>query len=329
MYSYVVLIINNIELNNLRISNLINIYSISIILLCLNALKNKSFYIYILVINIYLIPVFQLALTNTLFLIHPILLYFSWLTLMSFSYYKLFKKYYLNLIAIILGGLWAMQELNWGGWWNWDAVEMGSSLVIISILYNLHTSQIQNSAKSYILHIQYILLIGFIFFLNKIGLGGSIHAFTLTQTIKFYYIEVIYIYLLIFFLLKLLNIKIIFKKIILMCLYSIFLNVNFLKFICLGIICIQFKQKISLMYLWHICFGLLIYIGFFINSRLYSNTHIFENLNKNTYFIISSYLFQVQTNWIYLWQDQFLFKPQVYFFINLMINLYKTYLNFI
>lgn len=29
-------------------------------------------------------------------------------------------------LATLLGGVWAQQELNWGGWWGWDVVEVGS-----------------------------------------------------------------------------------------------------------------------------------------------------------------------------------------------------------
>lgn len=64
-----------------------------------------------------------MALTNSLFIVHPVMLYASVaLTLYNAQRRRLERNFYgvgfLLFCSITLGGVWSMQELNWGGWWN-------------------------------------------------------------------------------------------------------------------------------------------------------------------------------------------------------------------
>ena len=43
-----------------------------------------------------------------------------------------------NLVALSLGGWWALQEGTWGGWWNWDPSETLGLLVTLAVLLVLH-----------------------------------------------------------------------------------------------------------------------------------------------------------------------------------------------
>lgn len=49
---------------------------------------------------------------------------------------KLFKT---NLVALVLGGIWAFQEASWGGFWNWDSSETFGLLFLLTSLYLTHT----------------------------------------------------------------------------------------------------------------------------------------------------------------------------------------------
>lgn len=46
----------------------------------------------------------------------------------------------LNLIALWMGGWWALQEGTWGGWWNWDPSETFGLLVTLGLLTTLHSA---------------------------------------------------------------------------------------------------------------------------------------------------------------------------------------------
>lgn len=58
-------------------------------------------------------------LTNTLFSIHPPLLYLSFTAAILSALWKdrplAYAAAYISFLAMLLGGLWSMQELSWGG----------------------------------------------------------------------------------------------------------------------------------------------------------------------------------------------------------------------
>lgn len=84
------------------------------------------------------------ALTNTLFLIHPVLLYASVIgsAVCTSSGKGLHKALLINstAVAMCLGGYWSVQELNWGGWWNWDVLECGIGYLFLYLAYTIHAN---------------------------------------------------------------------------------------------------------------------------------------------------------------------------------------------
>lgn len=98
----------------------------------------------------------NINLLNGLMLIHPTILYFFYSfcilalvnyfsALLSFKKCFLKKEFYttrvmfLIFFATILGCWWAEQELAWGGWWNWDFVEILAIIYILAMLKYIHT----------------------------------------------------------------------------------------------------------------------------------------------------------------------------------------------
>jgi len=75
------------------------------------------------------------------------------------------------MLALLLGSWWAQQELNWGGWWGWDPVEIGLFILYLTALGSVHCSFIKKKLA--------VAIILFIFhFLNiKLNYLASIHNF--------------------------------------------------------------------------------------------------------------------------------------------------------
>lgn len=103
------------------------------------------------------------------------------------------KRYFLLItLAIILGSYWAFQELHWGGWWNWDVVELISLVVFFYIIIFTHTNIKfffkKNNTRVYILTllITVTLIIRFNFL-------NSIHAFINPNSTKIFFLKNIFI----------------------------------------------------------------------------------------------------------------------------------------
>jgi len=105
-------------------------------------------------------PQFNLLLTNTLNKYHPFILYISIISVLKLSnHYHLLRTtrhlflysnlsvqlsnktthfVVINLLALYLGGWWALQEGTWGGWWAWESSEVLGLLVTLYGLSNIH-----------------------------------------------------------------------------------------------------------------------------------------------------------------------------------------------
>lgn len=101
-----------------------------------------------------LLPTFAATLTNGLLIIHPLILYtfYSLLLSLTVGYYYTLKFnpvkltlfypylritnvfYIFGSIALFLGAWWSHQELNWGGFWSWDLVEV---FLLITVTYSI------------------------------------------------------------------------------------------------------------------------------------------------------------------------------------------------
>lgn len=87
--------------------------------------------------------------------------------------------------GIVMGGAWAYEALNFGGYWAWDPVENMSLVPWIILLAGIHTSLIAKSTghaikASYIFYLLAFVLIVYSTFLTRSGVLGdeSVHAFT-------------------------------------------------------------------------------------------------------------------------------------------------------
>ena len=99
-------------------------------------------------------------LLNGFFFFHPLFLYFFFVYFFiffkkgheTFMYYFFLKKivnknlnfyfvFNIIFIAIFLGGWWAQQELNWGGWWNWDFIEYFNLFAFILVILLFHLNK--------------------------------------------------------------------------------------------------------------------------------------------------------------------------------------------
>lgn len=153
-----------------------NVYILYCIHVCIQSNLNRNYRVYLgvhtmLILyndiyafnNIYVFDILSTKTTNNtnllngVMLIHPPILYFfySFSAVVLYEYFfrnTLFKKFfylkefypaiviYLILFTTALGCWWAEQELSWGGWWNWDFVEILAIIYVFNILKYLHSS---------------------------------------------------------------------------------------------------------------------------------------------------------------------------------------------
>ena len=157
------------------------------------------------------------TLTNGLLIIHPLMLYtFYGLVLYVYvlsascnfgikqasgflsPYVSIFTKapiYLSGSVALGLGSWWSYQELNWGGFWSWDLVEI---FLLVTVIYTLLKQHVQiETCKNY----WYVLLFFFNFslyvFSVRYNLINSIHNFISQAEFvyKITYLLVIYLLL--------------------------------------------------------------------------------------------------------------------------------------
>lgn len=134
------------------------------------------------------------SLVNGVVLIHPILIYITYFVLiinfliLKNNFYKINFIIYTfssstllllvcSFLALFLGGWWAQQELNWGGWWNWDFVEIIALVFFITVLFITHN----NFSKYYnnlFLTSKIVMFYLFCFFIFvRMDVLSSIHSF--------------------------------------------------------------------------------------------------------------------------------------------------------
>jgi cytochrome c-type biogenesis protein CcmF len=143
-------------------------------------------------------------LQNYWMVIHPPVLFLGFAsTLIPFAYAvaALWKNKYDNLIkpllqwsvfsgmilgtGIMMGGAWAYESLNFGGYWAWDPVENASLVPWIVMVAGLHTTMIYKATgyslkSTFLFFIFSFALVLYSTFLTRTGILGdtSVHAFT-------------------------------------------------------------------------------------------------------------------------------------------------------
>lgn len=87
--------------------------------------------------------------------------------------------------GIMMGGIWAYETLNFGGYWNWDPVENAVYVPWLVLVAGLHTMLLAKKSSSalkysYILIVAQFVLILYSTFITRSGILGnaSVHSFT-------------------------------------------------------------------------------------------------------------------------------------------------------
>jgi len=316
-------------------------------------LKNYNINYYYFVIN----PLINKQLYNGFLLIHPILTYIS--IVYFFNIYKNEKKlkifnfkkikikiiiiFNFSLLALTTGSLWAQQELNWGGWWNWDAIEIILLWVCLNIIFYLHINKknkIILYSNTYYFN-KYIYIILF-YFIVRSNLINSIHSFSVSSQVQ-KHIIIISLVILFFFIIYYfflsnfntfkLNLKIVFKNknkniffiliasaIILITVFNITtyilnlkINVNFYKYI-------SSFFKIIIFYILFIYKNLIIRYNFIV---------FFFYFTSLWFFNFFTYIFFVTI--IIIFKKKIFFKKIheiIFFTIFLLLDFYYIEINF-
>jgi len=171
--------------------------------------------------NFFVQKFINIILNNGIILIHPLCMYISYCFFIIFIFI-FFKKYknnwfiilklnqikkkliFFSFNALFLGSYWAQQELNWGGWWNWDFVELIAFIFFIQsiILNHINYTINYNYIKNYNINSLYYLIL--FFFLVRLDLLNSIHSFNSFVLINNYviYIIILFFLVLLFFIKK-------------------------------------------------------------------------------------------------------------------------------
>jgi len=139
------------------------------------------------------------TLQNGLLNIHPVFIYYIYsMTLIFYYYIYRYDSVYIpkefirsslyiviinTAVGIILGAVWASQELNWGGFWSWDPVELVSLILFFIILALLHTENGFIMKGRIFLIVMSIVII---YFIIRLGLITSVHSFVRTSNTPIY-----------------------------------------------------------------------------------------------------------------------------------------------
>ncbi|HEX7779193.1 MAG TPA: cytochrome c-type biogenesis CcmF C-terminal domain-containing protein, partial [Vicinamibacterales bacterium] len=88
----------------------------------------------------------------------------------------------LQTVGLALGGLWAYEELGWGGYWNWDPVENAGLLPWFTATAFLHSVMVQERRGMLkIWNVSLVIVTFFLTifgtFLTRSGVVSSVHAF--------------------------------------------------------------------------------------------------------------------------------------------------------
>lgn len=177
------------------------------------------------------------GLQNNLAVVHPLLIlliYSCLLALLGITKLKYISKHiwisvYVLFVTLFLGGWWAFQEFNWGGWWNWDGIETPIFITTIFITYiilhkflwNNNTLINQWYFNKYLLYALVLIIL-----LPRFGNTNSIHSFISLNTNYLYYIS------------HILNSSVRYISYQICILNSNFATFFFIKILCLIILCI-------------------------------------------------------------------------------------------
>ena len=250
--------------------------------------------IFMTVINIWLSTnALNQTLQNGLLNIHPSIIYYLYSSIMLIwlvvgfskkSYITMFfKKYTLNFLfllklttfGIFLGAFWAAQELNWGGFWSWDPIELSSLFIFLylSLLCHWQTYSYNSLSKIY-----KIVSVIFIFYcIIRLGVVNTIHSFIRANNLP------VYVMLYSFFIFALYSVRLpILHKIKQFNYFYKNIYVNFFQFIFIFVIFFMFLlvsstfidlNKYTNLHPSYVYFVAVVFILFFFIPDLIKNTY--------------------------------------------------------
>jgi cytochrome c biogenesis factor len=213
-----ILILNN---NNKSL-----IFFLFVILIFFLKIKNKKnifiIFFFIFLLQIYNIKIpfnsiseilfkynnININLTNGLILVHPICMYISYILLIIFFknvkikkinriiFYVKSKNYiFISFVSIFLGSYWSQQELNWGGWWNWDFVEIIALIFFLLYSFLIHINLNKNLNLLFSVYTKTINYLILFFFIIRLDFINSIHSFNSFNKTNFNINILLYIYI--------------------------------------------------------------------------------------------------------------------------------------
>ena len=128
------------------------------------------------------------VLNNGLLLIHPIVLYLSFVLFFLNATLRantILHSWISSIFALYLGGWWAQQELNWGGWWNWDPIEYIALLLFASATLAIHLPKVQSNNGTLLKYQAITLLIVLSYCISRYDVLNSIHSFASVNSSKY------------------------------------------------------------------------------------------------------------------------------------------------
>ncbi len=300
---------------------------------------------------------FNIKLLNGFFLLHPLCIYIFYACLWMYIYIMLqhiFKKiennkyltvkklyFFLRIClifiisSVILGSWWALQEVSWGGWWNWDIVELINLIYVFLFLLFFHFNKIYFNSFRIIYKIcfSFIFVISFIFFV-RYNMFVSLHSFLSSNSSNQYYIILIFFYTLIFIKFsRILRCAVIWQK---KLNNKLFVNVNLVSSL------LSLFQLLSILSVFSVFF--VVFVIFFLNKNYQEYIYILKYIYLFTFILALLFYFnkiKCILFFIFLWVEGLFFfskvdfkKLFIYFlhFLTLMfliLNLFYLYsLNF-
>lgn len=269
------------------------------------------------------------TLINGVVLIHPILVYITYILLiiltnivynntkyMNYFFYllknSLNRLLFCSFIALFLGGWWAQQELNWGGWWNWDFVEIIALIFYILILYLTHT-RIYVNYNNFNFLVKIIFFYLFCFFLFvRVDILNSIHSFNsfsvtnnLNNYILFLTVVVIFnIFIKLFFF---------FNKFGLCAKHNLHILSVFFKLINFIFLCYFFLNVFLVIYLNYQFTDITKYVKFMLILLMYN--YILIEFYKNKHYLLIFIIIASVCSYNFInWINSLLITIMIYFF---------------
>ena len=320
---------------------LLLIYQINAVfnkVLKLNFFFCSIFILYFYNYDIYISVIFQVLdnlklninLLNGFFFIHPILVYSSvagsvfitfyfFININFFFFYNkkkiiiLKKNLYIILISglgLLFGSIWAQQELNWGGWWNWDLVEIVLFFIFIYNILIIHLNS--NSIQIYIIYLGCLGILFLLLILVRYNFFISVHSFALVKKFKTQnnnYL-IFYLYLLCSFTFFLLKEKIISLFNTFTIFFLFFILIFLISYFCFFLISWNILLNLKILLYIFLFFIYIFYYFFFFKLNNYFMFGIFDFFFFNI--IFNFFFFKKFKTVIYI--THFIFFLYLYFF---------------